>query len=59
MKPVIIYNMSVTVSDGELSDTKHLEVSVLDVNEAPYFVHSVYYLTGNEGPVSIPSLNYK
>ena len=49
--PNVNYNLSITVTDGVASDTDYLEIEVLDVNEPPYFIDTIYNLEGNEGQV--------
>ncbi|KAK3098569.1 hypothetical protein FSP39_020759 [Pinctada imbricata] len=43
------YTVTITVNDGQDSDTESLQISIIDVNEAPVFAFQQYTLTGNEG----------
>ncbi|XP_060074904.1 cadherin-23-like [Ylistrum balloti] len=42
------FTASVSVTDGQSTDTQSVTVAVADVNEAPTFAQSTYYVTGNE-----------
>lgn len=42
-----------TVSDGQVSDSELLQITITDVNEPPVFIQNSYSISGNEGPVRL------
>ena len=42
---------SVTCSDGQDSDTKSVNLEIINVNEAPYFGQTAYSISADEGVV--------
>ncbi|CAC5399740.1 unnamed protein product [Mytilus coruscus] len=52
-------DITVTVSDGQESDSELIQITVTNVNEAPVFIQNSYSISGNEGiagsVIGIPS----
>ncbi|CAG2253493.1 FAT1_2_3 [Mytilus edulis] len=42
-------DITVTVSDGQESDSELIQITVTNVNEAPVFIQNSYSISGNEG----------
>ncbi|OWF49309.1 Protocadherin-like wing polarity protein stan [Mizuhopecten yessoensis] len=43
------FTVSISVTDGQATDTQSVSVAVVDINEAPAFSLTAYYVSGNEG----------
>ncbi|XP_062590079.1 cadherin-23-like isoform X2 [Saccostrea cucullata] len=54
------YTISVTTTDGILSTTFNLMISILDDNDPPSFNQNIYYVTSNEGQkgTSLPPVGF-
>ncbi|XP_069131267.1 protocadherin-15-like [Argopecten irradians] len=47
------FTVDISVTDGQVTDTQSVSVSVANVNESPTFGSATYYVTGNEGNANI------
>ncbi|XP_033727609.1 cadherin-23-like [Pecten maximus] len=43
------FTATISVTDGQVTDTQSVSVAVADVNESPAFASATYYVIGNEG----------
>lgn len=54
------YTLTVIVGDGMVTTNPvNLTLEIIDVNEPPVFTEKIYYVSTNEGPVSIHQFELK